>query len=398
MPQDTMTGKRDYYEVLGVSRTASADDIRRAYRQMARKYHPDVNSDAGAEDMFKEVNEAYEVLGDEQRRASYDRFGHNAQNMGGMGDPFGFGGAGSPFGDIFESFFGGAGQQQQRRRNAPQRGADLHVTLDITFEEAVFGAEKEIELTRPETCEACSGKRMRDGMPPTRCGACGGTGEVRRVQQTILGQFMTSSPCGSCNGEGVQITDPCPNCRGRGRVTRARTIVVTVPAGIDENQTLRLNGQGEAGPQGGPAGNLFVKMRVASHPVFTRNGKTLHSQIAINMAQAALGDEFNIQTIDGEVSFKVPSGTQSGQQFRLKGRGVPDMRPGNDRGDQIVTVNVSTPRNLNDEQRQLLRQLAETFDSNGICEQPSGRGLFDRIKDALGRVITPQPSAVRQPA
>ncbi|MFM8593749.1 MAG: molecular chaperone DnaJ [Chloroflexota bacterium] len=389
-----MTGKRDYYEVLGVSRGASAEEIRRAYRQMARKYHPDVNSDADAEDRFKEVNEAYEVLGDEQRRASYDRFGHNAQNMGGMGDPFGFGGAGSPFGDIFESFFGG-GASQSRRRSAPQRGADLHVTLDVSFEEAVFGAEKEIELTRPETCESCSGTRMRDGMPPTRCASCGGTGEVRRVQQTILGQFMTSSPCGSCNGEGVQITDPCPNCRGRGRVTRARTISVAVPSGIDENSTLRLTAQGEASPQGGPTGNLFVKMRVASHPVFTRNGKTLHSQIAVNIAQAALGDELNIQTIDGDVSFKVPSGTQSGQQFRLKGRGVPDMR-GGDRGDQIVTVNVSTPRNLNEEQRELLRQLAETFDSNGICEQPSGKGIFDRIKDALGRVFLPQPQPVRQ--
>jgi molecular chaperone DnaJ len=382
-----MTDKRDYYEVLGVGRGASADEIRRAYRQQARKYHPDLNpGDAGAEDRFKEINEAFEVLGDDERRGAYDRFGHAASGFGGAGDPFGFGGAGSPFADLFESFFGGA-TTNGRRRQGPARGADLQAVVDVSFEEAVFGAEKDVELTRPETCESCNGSKMRDGMPPTRCSSCGGSGEVRRVQQTILGQFMTSTPCGTCGGEGVQVTDPCPNCRGRGRVTRARTISVSIPAGIDENQTLRLSGQGEASAYGGAPGNLYVKVRVKQHPIFTRTGKTIQSQIAVNMAQAALGDELEIDTIDGSVSFKLPPGTQSGQQFRLRGKGVPDMR-GGDRGDQIVTVQVHTPRDLTAEQRDLLEQLGASF-GNGVIT-PAGRGFFDRIKDALGRVVDPE--------
>ncbi len=381
-----MTDKRDYYEVLGVARSADADEIRRAYRKLARQYHPDVNREDGAEDRFKEINEAYEVLGDEQRRAQFDRFGHAANGFGGAaGDPFGFGGAaGSPFADLFESFFGAQATQTGRRRQAPPRGADLQVTLDVSFEEAVFGVERDVEITRPETCESCNGTRMRDGMPPTRCTTCNGSGEVRRVQQTILGQFMTSTPCGACNGEGVQITDPCPNCRGRGRVTRARTINVVVPPGIDENATLRLTNQGEASAYGGQPGNLYVKVRVAPHPLFTRTGKTINSQISVNMPQAALGDELEIDTIDGAVAFRLPGGTQSGQQFRLRGRGVPDMR-GGDRGDQIVTVNVVTPRDLSEDQRELLEQLAATMGSGITPAAP--KGIFDRIKDAIGRTF-----------
>jgi len=386
MAQGSMTDKRDYYEVLGVGRSASAEEIRRAYRRLARQYHPDVNREPGAEDRFKEINEAYETLADADRRAAYDRFGHAASGFGGAGaDPFGFGGAGSPFVDLFESFFGGTATGT-RRRAAPPRGHDLQVVVDVSFEEAVFGAEKEVEITRLETCQECKGTRMRDGMPPTRCATCGGSGEVRRVQQTILGQFMTSSPCPSCSGEGVQITDPCPNCRGRGRVSRARVIGVTIPPGIDENATLRLSGQGEASPAGGQPGNLYVKVRVAPHPVFTRQNKTIHSEIGVTFPQAALGQELEIETIDGPVAFKLPAGTQSGQQFRLRGKGVPDMR-GGDRGDQIVTVQVMTPRDLTPEQRELLERLAESLGD----EVPVGaeRGLFDRIKDALGRWFAP---------
>jgi molecular chaperone DnaJ len=380
MHRDTMTDKRDYYEVLGVSRSASADEIRRAYRKLARQYHPDVNNDDGAEERFKEINEAYEVLADDQRRAGYDRFGHAAAGMG--GDPFG--GAGSPFADIFESFFGGA--TTSRRRAAPARGVDLQVTLSISFEEAIFGAEKEVELTRQETCEACHGTRMRDGQTPPRCPTCGGSGEVRRVQQTILGQLMTSSPCTTCGGTGSTITDPCPNCRGRGRVTRARTISVSVPPGIDENATLRLTGQGEASTEGGPPGNLYVKIRVTPHPIFTRTGKTIHSEVGVNFAQAALGDELEIDTIDGPVEFKLPSGTQSAQQFRLRGRGAPDMR-GGDRGDQIVTVHVLTPRNLSNEQRELFLSLAATM-GDGVQEQPEDRpSFFSKIRDAIGSFL-----------
>lgn len=378
-----MTDKRDYYEVLGIGRSASNDEIRRAYRKLARQYHPDVNNDANAEDRFKEINEAYEVLTDEQRRAGYDRFGHAAAGMG--GDPFGFGGASSPFTDIFESFFGGA-TTAGRRRASPARGMDLQVTLAISFEEAIFGAQKEVELTRQETCEACHGTRMRDGQTPPRCATCGGSGEVRRVQQTILGQLMTASPCSACNGTGVTISDPCPNCRGRGRVTRARTISVTVPAGIDENATLRLTGQGEASTEGGPTGNLYVKIQVNPHPIFSRTGKTIHSEIGVNVAQAALGDELEIDTIDGAVEFKLPSGTQSAQQFRLRGKGAPDIR-GGDRGDQIVTVHVLTPRNLTAEQRELFQALGATMGSE-IQEQPEGRpSFFSKIRDAIGSVL-----------
>jgi len=377
MPEGTMTDKRDFYDVLGVNRGASADEIRRSYRKLARQYHPDVNREAGAEEHFKEINEAYEVLSDAERRSSYDRFGHAANGMGGR-DPFGFGG--SPFGDLFESFFGGATSGSQRA--APPRGHDLQVTINLSFEEAVFGTDRDVELMRLETCEVCHGTRMKDGQTPPRCPTCGGTGEVRRVQQTILGQFMSSTPCSTCSGEGTVVTDPCTNCKGRGRVSRVRTIEVTIPPGIDENATLRLTGQGEAGQRGGLAGNLFVKVRVAQHQLFTRQHKTLHSQIGVNVAQAALGDEIEIATIDGDVEFKLPAGTQSGQQFRLRGKGVPDMR-GGDRGDQVVTVHVVTPRDVTDEQRELLERLAETMGSE-ITQQPSHRTFFGKVKDALG--------------
>jgi len=374
-----MAEKRDYYEVLGVVRTASADEIRRAYRTLARQHHPDVNREDGAEDRFKEINEAYEALSDGDRRAAYDRFGHAANGQGG-GDPFGFGA--SPFGDLFESFFGGATQGNQRRRAAPPRGHDLQVTVELTFEESVFGVEKDVELGRLETCEQCHGTKMRDGQPAPRCTTCGGTGEVRRVQQTILGQFMTSTPCQTCGGEGTMVTDPCSYCRGRGRLSRVRIIQVAIPAGIDESATLRLTGQGEAAPGVGQAGNLFVKVRIAPHAMFTRQHKTIHSQVGVNVAQAALGDEIEIATLDGSVAFKLPGGTQSGQQFRLRAKGVPDMR-GGDRGDQVVTVHVVTPRELSDEQRDLFERLADTMGSE-ITEQPAQRTFFDKVKDALG--------------
>jgi molecular chaperone DnaJ len=377
-----MAEKRDYYEVLGVSRTATEQEIKRAYRAKARQYHPDVNKDDGAEDHFKEVNEAYEVLSNGDRRAAYDRFGHAAAGAGaGAGDPFGFGG--SPFSDLFESFFGAAaGGAASSRRAAPPRGADIQVSVNLTFEEAVFGTEKEVEIDRLETCDVCHGTRMKDGKTPPTCATCGGSGEVRRVQQTILGQFMTSGPCPTCHGEGVTITDPCDNCNGRGRVRKYRTISVTIPAGIDDNATLRLSGQGEDGPNGGGAGNLYVKVRVQQHKYFERQGKAIHSRVGINVAQAALGDEIEIDTLDGEVVFRIPPGTQSGQQFRLRGKGVPDLR-GGDRGDQIVTIQVVVPKKLSDEQREMFEQLAASLGKE-VTQQPTNRGFFDRVKDALG--------------
>lgn len=379
-----MTQKRDYYDVLGVSRNATEQEIKRAYRTKARKFHPDVNNEAGAEDEFKAVNEAHEVLSDSQRRAAYDRYGHAAANgAGGMGgDPFGFGGAaGSPFADIFESFFGGAQAGSARRPSAPPRGNDIQVTIDLEFEEAVFGAEKEVEIDRLETCGVCNGTRMKNGAAPPPCATCGGAGEVRRVQQTILGQFMTAGPCPTCHGEGVTITDPCEACRGRGRSRKYRTISVTIPAGIDDHATLRLTGQGEDGPSGGVGGNLYVKTRVKPHKFFERHGKAIHSQVGINVAQAALGDETEIDTLDGEVVFRVPPGTQSGQQFRLRGKGVPDLR-GGERGDQLVTVQVVVPKKMTDDQREHFEQLAQSLGKE-VTQQPNNRGFFDRVKDAL---------------
>jgi molecular chaperone DnaJ len=375
-----MADKRDYYEVLQVSRNATEAEIKKAYRTLALKYHPDRNRDNGAEETFKEINEAYEVLSNPERRASYDRFGHAGVNGAGVGgDPFGFGG--SPFGDIFESFFGG-GASTSRRRSTQTRGNDIQVSVQLTFEEAVFGAEKNVEVDRLETCSACHGSRMKDGKTPPPCPQCNGSGEVRRVQQTILGQFMTAGPCPTCQGEGVQITEPCEVCRGRGRTHQYRTISVTIPAGVDDNATLRLSGQGEDGPSGGPAGNLYVKIRVQPHKFFERHGKAIHSQVGINVAQAALGDEVEIDTIDGPVVFRIPAGTQSGQQFRLRGKGVPELR-GSDRGDQIVTIHVVIPKKLNDEQRELFETLAGSLGKE-VTQQPNNRGFFDRVKDALG--------------
>lgn len=377
-----MADKRDYYDVLGVGRNASADELKKAYRSLARKYHPDVNpGDESAEEQFKEINEAYEVLSDADRRAAYDRYGHAANGMGGQGgNPFG-GFQGSPFGDLFESFFGATGNQRQR--TAPARGQDLQATVDLTFEEAVFGVEKDVEIIRLEACEECHGTRMKDGQTPPRCATCGGSGEVRRVQQTILGQFMTSTPCSSCRGEGVTITEPCPKCRGRGRISQPRSIKVVIPPGIDESQTIRLGGQGESGPNGGTPGNLYVKVRVKQHPHFTRQGKQIHLQLGVNVAQAMLGDEIEIDTLDGPVLFKLPSGTQSGQQFRLRNKGVPDLR-GGDRGDQLVTIHVVIPKNLTADQRNLVEELAQSLGGEVTPQPANHRGFFDKVKDALG--------------
>lgn len=382
-----MAEKRDYYEVLEIERTATEAEIKRAYRKMARKYHPDVNRGDGAEERFKEIGEAHEVLSNPDRRAAYDRFGHAAAGAGAgrAGDPFGGGFAGSPFGDLFDSFFGGTAGAGGRQ--AAPRGSDIQVSISLTFEEAVFGTEKEVEVDRLETCDVCGGTRMKDGKRPQTCGNCGGSGEVRRVQQTILGQFMTSGPCQVCRGEGVIITDPCDACRGRGLRRQYRTISVSVPAGVDDNATLRLTGQAEDAPagSGGQAGSLYVKVKVRQHKVFERHGKSIHSQIGINVAQAALGDEVEIKTIDGPVMFRIPSGTQSGQQFRLREKGVPDLRGGL-RGDQIVTIQVVTPNKLTEDQRAMFEELASSLGSD-IQQQPNSKGFFGRVKDALGAKV-----------
>lgn len=358
-----MVTKQDYYAVLEVERTTGKAEIKKAYLRLARKYHPDVNKETGAEGRFKEIKEAYEVLSDDDKRAAYDRYGHAAfdgsAGMGGSpfgGSPFGGGGTGSPFEDLFESFFGGGGGRQ----SGPPRGADLQTQIAIDFEESIFGAERELNVARMQTCPTCNGSRSEPGTQPVTCVVCAGTGQVRRVQNTILGQFMTAAPCERCHGEGVIIASPCHTCNGEGRVRQTSNLTITVPGGIEDDATLRLTGQGEAGPRGGAPGSLYVRIRVRPRKGFTRQGKQIHTEQALDVAQAALGDEIEVTTVDGPAKLKIPAGAQTGQNFRLRGHGAPDVR-GGDRGDQIVTVRVQIPTKLSGEQRALFEQLAASF-------------------------------------
>ena len=397
-----MVTKQDYYTVLEVDRTTGKSEIKKAYLRLARMYHPDVNKEANSEARFKEIKEAYEVLSDDEKRAAYDRYGHAAfDGSAGMGgSPFGgspFGGAGSPFEDLFESFFGGGGGGRQ---SGPPRGADLQTQIAIDFDEAIFGAERELNVTRMQTCPTCDGNRSEPGSQPTTCLVCAGSGQVRRVQNTILGQFMTATPCERCHGEGVIITDPCHTCDGEGRVRQTTNLTVTVPAGIEDDATMRLSGQGEAGPRGGAPGHLYVRIRVRPRKGFTRQGKQIHTEQPLDVAQAALGDEIEVTTVDGPAKLKIPAGTQTNQTFRLRGHGAPDVR-GGDRGDQIVTVRVQVPTKLSNEQRALFEQLGATFgrrekdkeraavaadgkDTGGAKDgNKHGKGIFDRVKEAI---------------
>lgn len=367
--------RRDYYEILGLSRSASPDEIKRAYRKLARQYHPDVNSESGAEENFKEINEAYEVLSDDDKRSAYDRFGHAGVSGAGAGaGPF----PGFDISDIFDSFFGGV---RTSAANAPLRGQDTRATVTIDFAEAIFGAEKEVQVTRHETCPSCNGTRMEGGKQPETCPKCGGSGQLRRMQNTILGQFVTTTACDRCGGEGVIISDPCHTCHGEGRVRTTKSLNVTLPAGIDDGMQIRIAAQGDSGVRGGPPGNLYVIARVKPHALFKRDGTTIHLALPVNIAQVALGDEIEVPTIDGPTEkITVPAGTQSGEAFRVRGRGAPDVRNGR-RGDQVVTVRVETPSDLNDDQRRILREFAATY---GIKPTEPGRGFFGRMKDALG--------------
>ncbi|MBI4759268.1 MAG: molecular chaperone DnaJ [Chloroflexi bacterium] len=371
-----MAYKRDYYEVLGVSRGASEDDVKKAFRRLARQYHPDVSKAADAEDRFKEINEAYEVLSDPDKRSTYDRFGH-AGLEGRLG-----GGAYSPFGDItdiFESFFGGMAGTATRR--GPQRGADLRYNLTITFEEAVFGCEKDIEVPRWQTCGTCRGSGSEPGTQPARCPLCNGTGEVRRVQRSIFGQFVNVTICDRCQGEGRVITSPCPECRGRRQVRVTKKIRVTVPAGVDDGNQMRLTGEGELGTWGGPPGNLYVVLSIKKHRLFRREGNDILYDLKLNFAQAALGDEVAVPTVDGPVKLSIPPGTQHGTVFFLREKGVPYVHSSR-RGDQRVHVQVVTPTELTEEQRRLFAELAKTFGHEVVPQDE--RGFFDKVKDAFG--------------
>ncbi len=351
-----MAVKRDYYEVLGLPRDASSEDIKKAFRKLAFRYHPDRNKDDGASEKFKEVNEAYECLSDADKRAAYDRFGHSGPEgvFGGRGfEGFDFGG----FGDIFEAFFGGTGTAT---RQAPRRGEDLRYTVSLTFEEAALGCEKEIEVSRTELCATCRGTRSRPGSQPVRCAACDGTGQVRRVQRSLFGQFINTSVCGQCHGEGKIVTDPCPDCRGSGFQKRKRSILVKVPAGIDDGNGIRLTGEGDAGFRGASPGNLYVAVSVKKHRLFTREGDNVVYELPVNFAQAALGAEVAVPTLYGESRLKVPAGSQTGRVFKLKDKGIPHLR-GMGRGDQLVMLRLVTPESLSKEQRRLFEELSRSL-------------------------------------
>ena len=387
-----MAGKRDYYEVLGVNKNATDDELKKAYRRLAKKYHPDANPDnkAEAEAKFKEVNEAYETLSDPQKRRMYDQFGpdgpqgfNGAGGFGGQNGYYsytssGFDGFGDfgDLGDIFSSFFGGgfgSGRSSGRKQNGPRKGADLNLHIDITFEQAFLGVEKEITITRNEECTICHGTGAKPGTSVTKCPTCNGTGQIRQVQNTILGQMQTTRTCTNCHGTGEVIKEPCENCRGKGTVRKQPKIKVKIPAGIDDGQTVVLRGEGEPGEKGGPKGDLYITIRLKKHSIYSRKANNVYCDVPITITQATLGADLEIPMVDGSKErYKIPEGTQTGTKFVIRGKGFKSVSS-NSVGDFVFTVNVQTPKKLSKEQRELLVQLAKTMN-----EQPpiKKRGIF----------------------
>jgi molecular chaperone DnaJ len=374
-----MATERSYYEILGLERSATEADIKRAFRKLAQQWHPDVNADAEANEKFKEINEAYQVLSDPKRRQIYDVVGKSGLgDMGGAGSPFGEGFGG--FGDLFDAFFAGmGGSATGARRSRRQSGSDLRYDLQITFDEAVRGIDKEIDFDLLDRCLTCGGSGATPGSAPVTCTACGGRGEIRSVRQTMLGQMVNVTPCNRCNGEGRMIDVPCQACRGDGRVARHKKIRVTVPAGIDEGHQIRLSGEGEAGPRGGTPGNLYVAVHVTPHAQLRRDGTELYYEMQMSIAQAALGTRTRIPTIEGEEEIEVRPGTQPGTEIRLRGRGVPHLRRPGSRGDLHVMVRVNVPTKVSKRQRQLLEELAAESGEVVLTG-----GILDRMKDAIG--------------
>jgi len=365
--------KRDYYEVLGVEKAADEKDIKKAYRRVAMKYHPDRNpDDPDADEKFKEATEAYDVLMNSEKRAAYDRFGHAGvdPNMGGGG--FGGGSFSDIFGDVFGDIFGGGGG---RGRGGPQRGSDLRYTLDISLEDAVRGTTVEIKVPSLASCDECDGSGARKGSAPVSCSTCGGIGQVRMQQ----GFFQVQQTCPTCRGRGKMIADPCPKCRGQGRVERSKTLSVKVPPGVDTGDRIRLSGEGEAGPDGGPPGDLFVQMSVRQHPIFERDGKNLYCEVPITFVAAALGGELEVPTLDGRVKLKIPAETQTGKLFRLRGKGVKPVR-GGAVGDLLCRAVVETPVNLNKKQKELLKEFQESLGQGGDAQSPRQTSWFEGVK------------------
>ncbi len=374
-----MADKRDYYEVLGLDKSASDSDIKKAYRRIAKDCHPDLHpDDKEAEARFKEANEAYDILSDPDKKAKYDQFGFAGvdPNYGaGAGGGFtgDFGDLGDIFGDIFGAFSGGfGGGSRSANRNGPQRGENLRIRVTVTFEEAAFGCKKDVTITRIEQCPDCSGTGCASGTTPEVCPECRGSGTVRSQQRTPFGVFQSSSPCSRCGGSGKIIHSPCSKCRGGGSVRAQKTLNVSIPAGIDNGETISLRSQGNAGKNGGPAGDLLIIVQVRPSSQFQREGTNIYSSISLNFVQAALGTEVEVPTLDGPVSLNIPDGTQTGSVFRLKGKGVPSLRGGG-RGDQYVTVNLETPKNLNARQKELLKEFAESANIKLTDKAPFGK-------------------------
>ncbi len=375
--------QRDYYETLGVPKTASPEDLKQAFRNLARKYHPDVSQEEHAEERFKEINEAYAVLSDEQKRAAYDRYGHAGVNgMGGAPGGFNTVDLNDIFGDLFSDFFGGsAGRGGGRRtRNMPRRGDDLQAPLQLTFEESVFGKEKEISITRDESCHTCNGSRAEPGTKPVRCTTCGGSGEVRQTRQSIFGAMVQVTACPACRGVGETIPKPCHTCNGRGLERKVVRKLVNVPAGVDAGNQMRITGEGQPGVNGGPSGDLYLVIDVKPHKYFKRRNNDIMLDLNVNIAQATLGAEVAVPTVDGDEKLTIPPGTQPGKVITMRGKGIPHVR-GNGRGDQHIVVNVEIPPRLTPEQRKLFEELAKSL---GTEVRPQERGFFDKIKEVLG--------------
>ncbi len=371
--------KRDYYEVLGVGRDANEQAIKGAYRKLAHKHHPDKNpGDKAAEEAFKEISEAYEVLSSPEKRAQYDRFGHASDRMPPGGDPFGGGvNVNDIFGDIFGEMFGGGGRGRGRGGGrGRRRGADLRYNLELTFEEAAFGTEAKIRLPRHKSCDACQGSGAKRGTGPKACGTCGGAGEVRFSQ----GFFQVARTCPACAGAGQVITDPCAECRGAGKTAFEASVKVPVPAGVDSGIRLKLEGEGEPGDKGGPPGDLYVVIEVKEHPLFQRQDADVVCEVPISFPEAALGGKVEVPTIEGKVEMAIPAGTQSGKVFRLRGKGIARLN-GSGRGDQLVQVSIEVPRHLTKRQKELLEQLAESF---GDAQHPKSHSFLDKVKELFG--------------
>ena len=373
-----MPVKRDYYEVLGIGRNAANEEIRKAFRKLAFEYHPDRNHEDGAAEKFKEVNEAYEVLSDPDKRAAYDRFGHaEADGIFGRGfEGFDFGG----FGDIFDAFFGGA---TTTARQAPQRGADLRYRATISLEEVAFGCEREITITRLEHCSLCQGIGSKPGSQPSRCPECNGAGQVRRVQSSIFGRFVTTTTCSRCQGEGRVITEPCLQCHGAGNEKRQRKITVKIPTGVDDGSRIRISGEGNVGARGGSPGDLYTTISVQPHEFFIRDGDDIIYELPINFVQATLGAELEVPTLEDKTKLKIPAGSQTGRVFQLKNQGIPHLHRGG-RGDELITLFVVTPEKLDEKQRELLGELGKSLGASNMPRTDKWKGWVNRLRTTFG--------------